>query len=621
MPSLFRVTTTAHVLGKVWLDPQGNPCPADVPGAVFHERKKVAPGTPGAKKEKRRSKKWYGRVPGSPKAIPLSANKAVAIQMLAKLVNKAEREAQGLGDPFEEHRARPLAEHLADYERHLLAKGNGAKHARDTAARVNRILEGCKAVFIADLSMSAVQEFVATLMKKAKPLPELEPGKELFTKKEAARALDVKPHSIPPLVKRWKLVSQGNGKARRFPRATVEALRQRFNRASGAETVNHHIRAIRAFARWLVRDRRYDVNVMAGLDLLSTAGDVRRGRRPLSPLELVSLLQSVLESPRVFRGLAGVDRHYLYLTACGTGLRASELASLVPSSFDLDSDAPTATVGAGYTKNKQLAKQPLSKDVVASLRRYLPSRAGVIWPGGWSDNAAEMLQLDLEAVGIPYSVEGPDGPLYADFHALRHSYIALLDRSGATLKEAMQLARHSDPKLTAAIYGRAQLHDLAAAVEAMPSLRPETPKQSSEVLRKTGTDPVCTKFVQTFGGDCGQLREVDNPGDAETIDGISLKPLDLQGVEADCGSLMAIEGSAPSRTRTLNLVIKSQQNTGSNPLSDKTYDNSSEKFALRFAQESSKATSDPSLARLIEAWPSLSAADRAAIMAIVNEAP
>jgi hypothetical protein len=50
-------------------------------------------------------------------------------------------------------------------------------------------------------------------------------------------------------------------------------------------------------------------------------------------------------------------------------------------------------------------------------------------------------------------------------HALRHSHIALLDRSGATLKEAMQLARHSDPKLTMAVYGRAQLHDLGPSAD------------------------------------------------------------------------------------------------------------------------------------------------------------
>jgi integrase len=81
-----------------------------------------------------------------------------------------------------------------------------------------------------------------------------------------------------------------------------------------------------------------------------------------------------------------------------------------------------------------------------------------------------MRRIDLDAAGVPYVVDGPDGPLYADFHALRHSYIALLEKSGARLKEAMRLARHSDPKLTMAVYGRAQLHDLGRAVERLPDL-------------------------------------------------------------------------------------------------------------------------------------------------------
>src|SRR5437870_13840359 len=96
-----------------------------------------------------------------------------------------------------------------------------------------------------------------------------------------------------------------------------------------------------------------------------------------------------------------------------------------------------------------------------------------------------MLRIDLDAPGISYVAEGPDGPRYADFHALRHSFIALLDKSGATLKEAMQLARHSDPKLTMAVYGRAQLHDLAGALERLPALlSPDRPDD----LPATGTD-------------------------------------------------------------------------------------------------------------------------------------
>src|SRR5207249_2348211 len=115
----------------------------------------------------------------------------------------------------------------------------------------------------------------------------------------------------------------------------------------------------------------------------------------------------------------------------------------------------------------------------------------------WPKKAAEMIRMDLEAAGIPYVVEGPDGPLFADFHALRHSYIALLDKAGATLKEAMQLARHSDPKLTMAVYGRAQLHDLGQAVRRLPGLL-SGPEAKTQAARATGTDgeslrPACAR--------------------------------------------------------------------------------------------------------------------------------
>ncbi len=97
-----------------------------------------------------------------------------------------------------------------------------------------------------------------------------------------------------------------------------------------------------------------------------------------------------------------------------------------------------------------------------------------------------MFRMDLKAAGIPYVVQGPDGPLFADFHCLRHSFIALLDKSGATLKEAMHLARHSDPKLTMAVYGKAQLHDLGEAVRRLPMF--SSPWKESTHLRATGTE-------------------------------------------------------------------------------------------------------------------------------------
>ena len=87
------------------------------------------------------------------------------------------------------------------------------------------------------------------------------------------------------------------------------------------------------------------------------------------------------------------------------------------------------------------------------LRGYLAGRpAGrPVWGGAWASDGkgAEMLRGDLAAAGIPYAVEGPDGPLYADFHALRHTYLTLGSRSGIALRTLQELAGHSTPTLTA----------------------------------------------------------------------------------------------------------------------------------------------------------------------------
>jgi hypothetical protein len=57
--------------------------------------KQVPKGTPGAKKVKEKFAKWYGRVPGSSRAIPLCANKSAAQIMLSEMVKKAETGGSG----------------------------------------------------------------------------------------------------------------------------------------------------------------------------------------------------------------------------------------------------------------------------------------------------------------------------------------------------------------------------------------------------------------------------------------------------------------------------------------------------------------------------------------------
>jgi len=65
---------------------------------------------------------------------------------------------------------------------------------------------------------------------------------------------------------------------------------------------------------------------------------------------------------------------------------------------------------------------------------------------------ARRFNEDLGRAGIAKS--GPGGVL--DFHSLRTTYVNLILESGAGVKEAMDLARHSTPDLTMNVYGRSR---------------------------------------------------------------------------------------------------------------------------------------------------------------------
>jgi integrase len=290
----------------------------------------------------------------------------------------------------------------------------------------------------------------------------------------------------------------GRPPKRRFPRATVETLQGRLCEGASVETSNQYLGHLKAFGRWLVRDRRTVENPFTHLEAGNAAVDRRHDRCELTSDELRQLLGVTRSSGRTFRGLAGPDRFALYATACGSGLRAGGLASLTPESFDLDADPPTVTLAARRNKSRVPRVQPLPGDLAEVLRDYL---AGLpagrpVWPGTWARHGkgAEMLRLDLEEAGIAYSVPGPDGPLYRDFHALRHSYITALGRGGVDLRTAQELAGHSSPVLTAR-YSHRRLYDLAGAVEKLPRF---LPAGRAAPLAATGTDGLhhgCTQVA------------------------------------------------------------------------------------------------------------------------------
>jgi integrase len=473
----------------------------------------------------------------------------------------------------------------------LEARGNAKRYVELVASRLRDLLDGCGFRLILDLSASRVMDWLAELRRHGKPRPELAPDKQEWTRKELARLLGVKPASIPPVVRRQRLHAEGKGKARRYPRATVEALLIGVCQGASVATTNQYLGHLKAFCNWLVKDGRTDANPVAHLDPGNADVDRRHDRRELDADELRRVLAAARDSGRTFRGLTGRDRFHLYATGCGTGFRAAALASLTPESFDLAGDTATVTLAARKNKSRKLKVQPLPPDVADLLREYLTGRAAgqPVWPGTWAALrvGADMLRIDLDAAGIPYTVEGPDGPLFADFHSLRHSYLTLGGRAGIDLRTLQELAGHSTPTLTAR-YSHRRLYDLAGAVEKMPSLLPaeESTEARKAVLRATGTDGTAsesgdkaaprhagayTPLTQVPDRDRGTLRVADGTGEEEEENATSLNPLHVQGVEACRERLMTAEERAGDRIRTDDVQLGKLQDANLNILTGQVF--------------------------------------------------
>ena len=140
--------------------------------------------------------------------------------------------------------------------------------------------------------------------------------------------------------------------------------------------------------------------------VLSVKGDqlkaaITRKRRCITQEEFARLLVAAKNGPVSCR-LSGLDRAMLYMLAASTGLRAHELSSLCPRSFDLDGDRPTVMVDCTISKRRKFDVQELQEDLAEQFRLWLVGKPldEPLWPGWWFSNAACMLQRDLKAAKI-----------------------------------------------------------------------------------------------------------------------------------------------------------------------------------------------------------------------------
>ncbi len=256
------------------------------------------------------------------------------------------------------------------------------------------------------------------------------------------------------------------------PEAVQKYLRsRRKDEKTGHRTYNQYLQAFGTFCNWCVTTRRLLTNPMLGVETLNTAVDVRHARRALSAEEVSQLIASARTSGISIQRYSGEQRARIYLMAYLTGLRRKELGSLTPKSFNLDATPPTVTVAATASKHRQEDVLPLHPELAAMLRQWLRGmpRGDKLFPRLGQRKTHVMVRKDLERVGIPYETE--EG--IADFHASgRHTYITELLRSGASLPETKELARHSDIKTTMK-YTHIGINDQAKAIASLRLVTPE----------------------------------------------------------------------------------------------------------------------------------------------------
>ncbi len=126
------------------------------------------------------------------------------------------------------------------------------------------------------------------------------------------------------------------------------------------------------------------------------------------------------------------------------------------------SDRTNVALPGRDTKDSDDAIQPLPAHVIPALRSWLATKPSLTPLFPPDRNSALMIRADLKAAGIPSDDY--------DFHGLRHCFVSQIVQSGASVKDAMELARHSDADLTFNRYAHSRMEELSKVVDKLPDL-------------------------------------------------------------------------------------------------------------------------------------------------------
>ncbi len=499
-------------------------------------------------------------------------DKEATKQLLARLEREAAQGREGLVDPYAEANETPLAQHAADFDAHLQARGVSEKHRRQTVRRLRAALEEMGAAWPKDMTTRKAERFLVRLVE--------------------------------------------NG--------------------ASAKTRNDYLAILLQFGTWGVREKRWRENPFAPIPRLNVEADADERRaltldelRRLCEAAKTRAYREAVElypAPDAARKLKakrlaeGEERSVIYLTAGLSGLRLNELATLTWG--DLDLEAGCVTVQARYAKSRRKTTTPLPAELVEALRAWREEAIARGRPVGEGDRVFRItsklgrhhFHLDAEAAGIP---RVDDAGRVLVFHSLRHTYATLLSRAGVAPRVAQMLMRHADLKTTMRTYTHLELLDARRALEALPPvMEPEEETEVEELRAAAGAESVAREARYVARKSRPEVSKHGQTWPSEAGEADSRNPR-FSGENSSTGGnlLPRAMGVKSWRRRESNpkpLVLKRRETPDSSPSTGGA------DFEARYVARNERT--DPQLKAVADAWPGLPQAIRNAILALVDSA-
>lgn len=395
--------------------------------------------TVNGQKVNKRTRTWYGSYTAHGRRFANIAlgttNKVEAARKLVEIM--ARDGADGGRRARRDMATLPLVDHIDHWHQSILNEGRSETHADKLRRNVLAIVKGCA----------------------------------------FARARDIHPERAAQYILEMR-VKRGRNKTDWTPSIC---------------TCNHYRQAFAQFCRWLTMNKRGPVFDLHALKLADARRDRHRERRALDAEEARRLIAAALaDDAQDVAGITGRNRARLYRVSLATGVRSGrELTGVTWPNFRIDGNNPRLTLPATITKSGNVETVPIKPAFAVELR---PWRAESADPAGrafrtpHSSGFVDLIRHDLDAARTTWldEAENPKehakrersdflryqnrAGAYADFYALRHSFISWLANAGTPPRTLQQLARHASIETTLKYYTHTTDDHQAAAVDALPDL-------------------------------------------------------------------------------------------------------------------------------------------------------